>query len=415
MRVLLAPHGTRGDVEPMLALADALAARAHDVAFVVPANFVAAIRSRGFHAESNGVDVEAVLTAPDADLHSMRWQHRHLSDLTAQLFASLASYGGEADVIVGAGIQLAASSVAEQRDIPYASVVFCPCAVPSRAAPPPAVKTQTLPQWLNRFLWDLAGPVSALALRSPINRGRAQLGLRPLDNPLAQIAGDLILVAADRDLAPLPDDAPARAVATDAWVAAGTEPAVDARLASFLACDPPPVYVGFGSMVAARAGRLARDAVAAVRAVGRAVVVASGWADLARHIEEDDDVLVARAVPHAAVFPRVAAVIHHGGAGTTTAAATAGVPQIVLPHILDQFFWAHRVARLGLGPRALPVQLVTADILAERLDDALSDPRYGRCAAEIGRAVRGRNGAPAAVDRLERLVAAAAGACGVAR
>jgi UDP:flavonoid glycosyltransferase YjiC (YdhE family) len=415
MRVLLAPHGTRGDVDPMLALADALAARAHQVAFVAPANVVASIRSRGFLAESNGIDVEAVLTAPGADLHSMRWQRRHLSDLTAQLFASLSTHAGDADVIVGAGIQLAASSIAEQRDIPYASAVFCPCAVPSRAAPPPAVKTQTLPAWVNRLLWDLAGPVGALALRSPINRGRAQLGLRPLDDPLAQIAGDLILVAADRDLAPMPDDAPARAVATDAWVADAIEPPLEARLASFLSRDPPPVYVGFGSMVAARAAALARNAIAAVRAVGRAVIVGSGWADLARHLEEDDEVLVARALPHATVFPRVAAVIHHGGAGTTTAAAAAGVPQIVLPHILDQFYWAHRVAQLGLGPRGLPVQLVTADILAERLDDALSDPRYGRRAAEIGRAVRGRNGAPAAVDRLERLVAATAGACRVSR
>jgi vancomycin aglycone glucosyltransferase len=399
----------------MLALAHALATRAHDVAFVVPANFVAWIRSHGFRAESNGIDVEAVLTAANADLRSMRWQLRHLSELAAQLFASLAGYSGDADLIVGAGIQLAASSVAEQRDLPYASAVFCPCAVPSRAAPPPAVKTQTLPAWINRLLWDLAGPASALALRSPINRGRAQLGLRPLDDPLAQIAGDLVLVATDPDLGPFPDDAPARAVATDAWVAADPEAPVDTRLASFLSLDPPPVYVGFGSMVAARAGALARDAVAAVRAVGRAVIVGGGWADLARHLEEDDQVLVARELPHATVFPRVAAVIHHGGAGTTTAAAAAGVPQIVLPHILDQFYWAHRVAQLGLGPRGLPVQLVTADILAERLDDALSDPRYGTRAAAIGRAVRARNGAPAAVERLERLVSATAGVSGVAR
>ena len=399
----------------MLALADALSARAHQVAFVAPANFVARIRSHGFRAESNGIDVEAVLTAPGADLHSMRWQLGHLSELTAQLFDSLASYGGEADLIVGAGIQLAASSIAEQRDIPYASAVFCPCAVPSGAAPPPAVKTQALPPWINRLLWELAGPVSALALRSPINRGRAQLGLRPLDSPLAQIAGDLILVAADRDLAPMPDDAPARAVATDAWIATIHEPPVDARLASFLALDPPAVYVGFGSMVASRAGALARDAVAAVRAVGRAVIVGSGWADLARHLEPDDEVLVAPAVPHATVLPRVAAAIHHGGAGTTTAAAAAGVPQIVLPHILDQFYWAHRVAQIGIGPRGLPVQLVTADLLAERLDAALSDPRYRKRATAIGHAVRPRNGAAAAVERLEHLVSHGAAAHGVAR
>jgi UDP:flavonoid glycosyltransferase YjiC (YdhE family) len=213
----------------------------------------------------------------------------------------------------------------------------------------------------------------------------------------------------------MPDDAPARAVATDAWVTAIDEPRVDARLASFLSLDPAPVYVGFGSMVAARAGALARDAVAAVRAVGRAVIVGSGWADLARHLEPADDLLVARTLPHATVFPRVAAVIHHGGAGTTTAAAAAGVPQIILPHVLDQFYWAHRVAQLALGPRGIPVQLVTADILAERLDAALCDPRYRKCASEIGRSVCGRNGAPDAVEQLERLVLATAGAPGMSR
>src|SRR5262249_1005059 len=152
------PHGTRGDVQPMLALARALAARAHDVAFIAPSNFVEWIRAHGFDAESNGVDVEAVLSEPGADLQSMRWQLRHLSDLIATLFAPLGHYARDADLIVGSGIQMAASSIAEKRDVPYATAAFCPCAVPSRATPPPPIKTQTLPSWLNRLLWDIGGP-----------------------------------------------------------------------------------------------------------------------------------------------------------------------------------------------------------------------------------------------------------------
>jgi UDP:flavonoid glycosyltransferase YjiC (YdhE family) len=408
MRVLLAPHGTRGDVQPMLALAHGLAARSHDVAFIVPANFVAWIRSHGFAAESNGVDVEAVLTDPGADLQSMRWQRRHLSSLVARLFESLGRYSGEADVIVGAGIQMAASSLAEQRDVPYANAVFCPCGVPSRATPPPPIKTQTLPRWVNRLLWDVGGPVTSLALRGLLNRGRAGLGLRPLHDVLDHLSGDLVLVAADRDLGPIAEDAPARAVATDAWMLPSDTATADSTLEAFLRLDPPSVYVGFGSMVAAQARELATSVIAAVRATGRAAIVAGGWADLGRHVEAGDDLLIVRSAPHAAVFPRVAAVVHHGGAGTTTAAAAAGVPQVVLPHILDQFYWAHRVAQLGLGPRAMPVDLVTPDILAERLDDALSDPRYRNRAIEIGRAVRARNGVGAAVDHLERLVSASA-------
>ncbi|HMF99453.1 MAG TPA: glycosyltransferase [Vicinamibacterales bacterium] len=415
MRVLLAPHGTRGDVQPMLALAHALSARAHRVAFIAPANFVDWIRSHGFDAESNGVDVEALLNEPGADLQSMRWQRRHLNALIGRLFDSLGHHAGDADLIVGAGIQMAASSVAELRDVPYATAVFCPCAVPSRWTPPPPVKTQTLPRWLNRLLWDLGGPMTSLALRGLINRGRATLGLRPLHDVLDQLAGDLILVSADRDLGPLGSDAPARAMATDAWILAEDGAPLDATLERFLELDPPPVYVGFGSMVAARAREVAGHVIAAVRAVGRAAVVGSGWADLGRDVAAGDDLLIVRALPHAIVLPRVAAAIHHGGAGTTTAAAAAGVPQVVLPHILDQFYWAHRVAELGLGPRGVPVNLVVPDTLAARLDEALTNPRYRRRAAEIGRAVRARNGAAAAVDHLERLVTASAAPSGLAR
>jgi len=113
--------------------------------------------------------------------------------------------------------------------------------------------------------------------------------------------------------------------------------------------------------------------------------------------------LTVDALPHQKVLPRVAAVVHHGGAGTTTAAARAGVPQVVLPHILDQFYWAHRVAVLGLGPRALPVELANADVLADRLVTALNDPRIAARAGALAPAIRSRNGVDAAVDHLERL------------
>jgi UDP:flavonoid glycosyltransferase YjiC (YdhE family) len=103
------------------------------------------------------------------------------------------------------------------------------------------------------------------------------------------------------------------------------------------------------------------------------------------------------------VLPRVAAAVHHGGAGTTTASARAGVPQVILPHILDQYYWAHRIERLGLGPAGLPIALVNADVLAARLDRALNDPRIRERATRLGAVIATRNGAQAAVDHLERI------------
>jgi vancomycin aglycone glucosyltransferase len=400
MRILLAPHGTRGDVQPIVALAVVLRARGHVVQLVVPANFVSWLRGYGLDTESDGVDVEALLRSAGTGLQSLSWQMRYLSHITPLLFEPVARASEGCELIVGAGLQFVAASVAQWRDVPYAHAVFCPCATPNSATPPPNVHRQTLPRWINRLLWQAGGPMADLALRGHINGGRATLGLQPLNSPISQLLKGRTILAADRDLGPLPDDAPKSAVSTDAWVL--DEPGtLEPRVEAFLQQAPAPIYIGFGSMVAPRVPELVAQAVAAVRAVGRRAVIAGGWAALEAHIQEADDVLTVDNVPHSLIFPRVAAAVHHGGAGTTTAAARAGVPQVVLPHILDQYYWAHRVEVLGLGPRALPVERVTADGLCERISRAVSDPLILERVNRLALAVAARNGVTAAVEHLE--------------
>ena len=402
MRILLAPHGTRGDVQPIVALALALRARGHIVSLTVPANFVSWVRGYGFDTESDGIDVEARLRSSGAGLQSLIWQMRYLSDTTPALFEAVARASEGCDLIVGAGVQFAAASVAQWRGVPYAHVVFCPCATPSSATPPPNVHTQTLPRWINRLLWQAGGPMADLALRGSINRGRATLSLDALDNPVSRLLTERVILASDRDLGPLPDDAPASALSTDAWVL--EEPGtLDPRVEAFLKIDPKPIYIGFGSMIAPRAPKLVAQAVAAVRGIRRRAVIAGGWASLDRHISEADDVLTIDQVPHSLIFPRVAAAVHHGGAGTTTAAARAGVPQVLLPHILDQYYWAHRVEALGLGPRALSVELVSADVLSDCISRAVNDPKIRERVNRLAPAVAARNGVSKAALHLETL------------
>jgi len=119
-----------------------------------------------------------------------------------------------------------------------------------------------------------------------------------------------------------------------------------AELEAFLAGGPPPVYVGFGSMPAPK--DIARVAVDAIQAQGRRALLARGWADLGP-IADRDGCLVVGEVNQQALFRRVAAVVHHGGAGTTTTAARAGTPQVVVPQMADQPYFASRVADLGIG------------------------------------------------------------------
>jgi len=403
MRVLLAPHGTRGDIQPMLALGVALRARGHAAVFSVPSGFVEWVHTNGFEVTSNGVDIQAEMRSPDANLDSVRWMFGRLKEQTARMFEPIARASEGADVIVGAGAQLVTASIADLRDVPHAMIAFCPCAMPSAAAPPPTVKTQALPPWVNRLLWQVGSPVADVLLRRTINRGRSTLGLPSIDRPLDHISGSLVIVSADPQLAPPAGDSLPTVVSTDAMIFVESH-TPNPRLEAFLDQDPAPVYIGFGSMMASRAQQLAEEAIAATRAVGRPAIVAGGWAGLERFVADADDLLTIGPTPHRAVFPRVAAVIHHGGAGTTTAAASAGVPQVIVPHLLDQFYWAHRVERLGVGPRGLPASLLTADILADRLDAAINDSGIRKRAASLGLAVAARNGSDATVDHLEHLV-----------
>ena len=402
MRILLVSHGTRGDVQPIVALGVALKARGHLVQLVAPANFLTWVRGHGLDMQSDGIDVEALLRSSASGLQSLSWQMRYLSDVTPLLFEPVARASEGCDLIVCAGIQFAAASVAQWRNVPYAHVVFCPCATPNSATPPPNVHTQTLPRWINRLLWQAGGPLADLALRAPINRGRASLGLKALDNPISQILNGRTILAADPDLGPLPHDAPKGAMTTDAWVL--EEPgALDARVEAFLQQGPAPIYIGFGSMIAPRACELVVQAVAAARAIGRRAVIAGGWAALQAHIQEADDVITLDNVPHSLIFPRVAAAVHHGGAGTTTAAARAGVPQILLPHILDQYYWAHRVEVLGLGPPALPIERVTVERLRDRMSRCVNDPFIQERVDRLAPLVTARNGVTAAVEKIEAL------------
>jgi vancomycin aglycone glucosyltransferase len=134
-------------------------------------------------------------------------------------------------------------------------------------------------------------------------------------------------------------------VQTGAWILPDVRP-LPADLEAFLDAGAPPVYVSLGSMRAPE--DVARVAVEAIRAQGRRVIVGRGWADLAL-IDDRDDCFAVGEVNQQALFSRVAAVVHHGGAGTTTTATRAGAPQVVVPQIADQPYWAGRVAALGIG------------------------------------------------------------------
>jgi vancomycin aglycone glucosyltransferase len=143
----------------------------------------------------------------------------------------------------------------------------------------------------------------------------------------------------------------------------------------------------------------ARALVQAARALGRRVVLSRGWGDL-RPTDAGDHCISIGDVDHARLFPRVAAVVHHGGAGTTTAAALAGRPQVVVPHMYDQFYWAERVRSHGIGVRGPRASRLTAAKVTRALEAALAPAVAERAQSFAPRMER--DGALAAAQRIVR-------------
>jgi vancomycin aglycone glucosyltransferase len=165
-------------------------------------------------------------------------------------------------------------------------------------------------------------------------------------------------------------------------------------LETFLDVGEPPIYVGFGSMRAPQ--DLSRVMIQSARAIGRRAIVSSGWADLSL-VDNEPDCTVIGEVNQQILFKRVAAVVHHGGAGTTTAAAMAGAPQVVIPQIYDQHYWAQRIHDLDIGTAHAP-GAPTTDSLTAGLERTLQ-PAVAAHARSIAAAVR-RDGALAAARSL---------------
>jgi vancomycin aglycone glucosyltransferase len=170
--------------------------------------------------------------------------------------------------------------------------------------------------------------------------------------------------------------------------------ALSSEIEAFLDAGDPPVYFGFGSIRAPK--DLSRIMVQVARTLGRRAIVSRGWADLALADKEVDCVAIG-VVNQRALFERVAAVVHHGGAGTTTAAALGAAPQVVVPHMYDQHYWARRVEQLGIGV-AHASGAPTTDSLSKALEQALESEVAAR-ARSIATAVR-IDGAQVAAERL---------------
>ncbi|AGB25028.1 glycosyl transferase, UDP-glucuronosyltransferase [Mycobacterium sp. JS623] len=377
MRVLLSTWGSRGDVEPVLALAVRLQELGAKARVCAPPDFAEQSARLGVEMVPAGQSVRALVHGNSGKKPSTPADApRVAAELVAGHFETVGAAAEGCDVVVATGLMPAGvRSVAEKVGARYVLVAFHSGSFPSPNQRPLSRPGKPFPpgETDNKVLWDIdAERVNAL-YAEPLNAHRAAIGLPPVDNVRDHVFTDRPWLATDPTLAPWPGSPYLDVVQTGAWILRDERP-LPADLERFLDAGEPPVFVSMGSVRAPE--DVARVAIEAVRAHGRRVVIGRGWAALAL-IDDADDCFVVGEVNHQALFGRMAAVVHHGGAGTTTTTALAGAPQVVVPQIADQPYWGERVADLGIGA-AHEGSTPTVESLSTALETALAPETRAR-------------------------------------
>ena len=405
MKVFIPTIGTRGDVQPYVALGVGFRRAGHDVTIATMDDFEPLITANGLrHATVRGRFLEA--TKPDAPKLSLRDIGKSAKqDAPAALLDQWEAAQG-ADLVVYNPAAWGGFHIADKLDVPAFAAFPTPLYSPTAEYPSPFLPLPDI-RPLNKLTHRLYMKTGPAMFRGPIKQWRRDvLGLPPGKDewrrngrPVTKLYGYSPAVV------PQPKDWDESTVVTGYWFLDSTtdwEP--PAALQAFLDDGPPPVCVGFGSMI--RGATAPADPRAAAREKAAIVIEAllksrtrgillTGWGglDLA---DVPPEVYVADAVPHDWLFPRVAAVVHHGGAGTTGAGLRAGKPTVICPFITDQHFWGQRVERLGVGPAAIPQRKLTADKLAAALEQTRDEGMIQRAEA-LGAIIRQEDGVGNAV------------------
>lgn len=403
MRPLLITAGSRGDVQPYLALACGLLAAGHRPLLAAPRRFEPLAAARGvdfaplndemlaLQDKVQGQGVRAAITAA----RTVRPMLRRLLDDQAALTAH------EADVVVHHPKSLGGPHVAEKLGVPALAGLLLPLYLSTAAFPSPILPVR-VPRALNRASWRVSSAVEA-PYRGTVRDWRAgALGLPRRFQPVADLVeGGGVLHAWSPHLLPAPADWPAQARPTGFWTMPADDWAPPERLARFLDAGDPPIYAGFGSSFGGDPEALTSAVLEAVRLSGRRAILATGWGAL-RPGSEPDGVLVIEEAPHAWLLPRVSVAVHHGGIGTVAAALRAGVPQVVRPFLGDQPFWAERLDHLGVAPPPVTGRL-TPGRLAAAIEKAVA---LAPAARALATPIRAEDGIAAAVTRVTRADAA---------
>ncbi len=415
MKITVFAAGSRGDIQPCVALSRGLQQAGYRVRLAAPEDFADFIRKHDVDFYPLRGDVQQIMagdtgrefmeTGGANPIKSIGAVRKMIAPVIEQMAQDAYEACRDADALISLGVFSAfGQSIAEAVGIPIMHIEPTPL-LSTKAFPAPSWPIQrNLGGWHNHLSGRAMLQVIWLWYRPFVNDFRQSLGLSPYSAArfYRALRSTPMLSAYSPSIIPHPADWPDSVHITGYFFLDKTavwQP--PSELKAFLEAGDPPVYIGFGSMAGRSPEKLAKLILAALAKSGQRGLLLTGWGGLRAELVPDN-VFVLDAAPHSWLFPRMAAVVHHGGAGTTAEGLRAGVPAIIVPFVLDQPFWGARVQALGLGPDPIPQKTLTADRLANAIRIAVSNTNMKQRANSYGAAIRAENGVDTAIKIIKR-------------
>jgi sterol 3beta-glucosyltransferase len=422
MQITIIAMGSRGDVQPYVALGKGLKAAGHGIRLATHENFESLVNSHGLEFYPMKGNVQAFLEDPENRRLLESGNFLAINARAAKASQRAAIDWAEGGLVAGRGMDLLIAGVgglflavalAEKLKIPLLQAYIFPF-TPTKAFPavlfPQSIAKLggAVNQWshhvFRQIMWQGSRTGDGLA--------RQQV----LDLPTAPFLGVYhsvhlqrypILYGLSPSVIAQPSDWQNTHVTGYWFLDEAPDWTPPLALLEFLQRGSPPVFIGFGSMVSRNPEETTDLVLQAISLTGQRAILQSGWSGLSQR-DLPNTVFMVDSIPHSWLFPRVAAVVHHGGAGTTAAGLRAGIPTIVIPFFGDQPFWGQRVAKLGVGTDPIPRKKLTAERLAEAIHRVMNDRAMQQRAANLGAKIQAEDGvanAVAIVQELEKCIA----------
>ena len=415
MKITVFAAGSRGDIQPCVALSKGLQEAGYQICLAAPEDFADFVQEHNVNFCPLRGDVQQIMASDTGrefmetgganPVKSIGAIRKMIAPVVKEMVEDAYAACRDADALICLGVFSAfGQSIAEALGIPIISI-----------EPTPLLPTREFaaPSWpFQKDLGGLHNRLSGLAMldviwlwyRPFVNDFRKSLELAPYTAArfYQALRSTPMLGAYSPTIIPRPADWPNDFYVTGYFfLDTLTDWQPSPELKAFLEAGDPPVYIGFGSMAGRSPEKLAKLTLEALAKSGQRGLLLTGWGGLQTELVPDN-VFVLDAAPHSWLFPRMAAVVHHGGAGTTAEALRAGVPSIILPFVFDQPFWGARIKALGLGPDPIPQKKLTADHLAHAIQIAVTDSKIKQRANSFGAAIRAENGIANAIKIIQQ-------------